>query len=98
LGYSQDNLVVPDAGTSQTSMTAKPNARSQSKFRSLRSLLEFLFMTSAIALSAGIGFGAAIRFGQPQPVNAKGESIPAEQSFPPRPDWPGSNPEKPSAP
>lgn len=53
-------------------------------------------MTSAIALSAGMGFGAAIRFGQPEPVNAKGESIPAEQSFPPLPDWPGLNQEEPS--
>ncbi|MEB3312315.1 MAG: hypothetical protein VKJ02_18975 [Snowella sp.] len=54
--------------------------------RSLGFLLEFLLMTSAIALSAGIGFGAAIRYSQPDQTKL----IRSEQSFPPRQDWPVS--------
>ncbi len=57
------------------------------KKRSLGFLLEFLLMTSAIALSAGVGFGAAIRYSQPNPTKL----IQSEQSFPPRQDWPISN-------
>jgi hypothetical protein len=52
-------------------------------------LLEFLLMTSAIALSAGVGFGAAIRFSDAGPLGQK--AIQSEQSFPPRQDWPTSH-------
>ncbi len=52
-------------------------------------LLEFLLMTSAIALSAGVGFGAAIRFSDAGPLGQK--AIQSEQSFPPKQDWPISN-------
>ena len=52
-------------------------------------LAQFLFMTSAIALSAGVGFGAAIRFSDAGLLGKK--VIQSEQSFPPRQDWPISN-------
>jgi len=60
------------------------------KLKSLVPLLEFLLMTSAIALSAGIGFGAAIRFGQPEAIPGQTTTIQKEQSFPPRENWPAT--------
>ncbi|MGL5034478.1 MAG: hypothetical protein ACRC6M_11830 [Microcystaceae cyanobacterium] len=60
------------------------------KLKSLGSLLEFLLMTSAIALAAGIGFGAAIRFGQPEALPGQTTTIQKEQSFPPRENWPST--------
>lgn len=58
-----------------------------SQKHSLGFLLKFLLMTSAIALSAGVGFGAAIRYSQPNST----QLIQSEQSFPPRQDWPITN-------
>jgi len=54
---------------------------------SLGFLFQFLLMTSAIALSAGVGFGAAIRFSDVG-LLGKNEVIVSPQSFPPRQDWP----------
>lgn len=52
-------------------------------------LVQFLVITSAIAASAGVGFGVAIRFNHsPQPGSTL---LNPEQSFPPRQDWPVSN-------
>ncbi|NEP08998.1 MAG: serine/threonine protein kinase [Symploca sp. SIO2C1] len=52
--------------------------------------LKALLMTGAIAASAGIGFGFALRFNSP---NTPGSTIlHTEQSFPPRSDWPVSEP------
>ncbi len=52
--------------------------------------LKALLMTGAIAASAGIGFGFALRFNGP---NTPGSTIlHTEQSFPPRSDWPVSEP------
>jgi hypothetical protein len=50
-------------------------------------LLQFLLMTSAIALSAGVGFGAAIRFSDVRPLGNNKASL-SPQAFPPRQDWP----------
>ena len=50
-------------------------------------LLQFLIMTSAIALSAGVGFGAAIRFSDVGTLGNNKASL-SPQSFPPRQDWP----------
>lgn len=57
--------------------------------RHLGFLLEFLLITSAIATSAGIGFGAAIRLNRPEEPGST--ILHSEQSFPPRQDWPSSN-------
>jgi hypothetical protein len=54
---------------------------------SLGFLLQFLLMTSAIALSAGVGFGAAIRFSDVETLGNPKASL-SPQSFPPRQDWP----------
>jgi hypothetical protein len=59
------------------------------RVRRLGFLGEFLLITSAIALSAGVGFGAALRLNRPE---QPGSTIfHSEQSFPPRQDWPVSN-------
>jgi hypothetical protein len=52
-------------------------------------LLEFLLITSAIASSAGIGFGVAVRLNRPEQPGST--ILHSEQSFPPRQDWPVSN-------
>ncbi|EDX74425.1 protein kinase domain [Coleofasciculus chthonoplastes PCC 7420] len=50
--------------------------------------LQALFMTGAIAASAGIGFGCAVRLNQP---GEPGSTIlHTQQTFPPRSDWPVS--------
>jgi serine/threonine-protein kinase len=55
-----------------------------------RSLLRALLMTGAIAASAGLGFGFALRVNGPQ---ASGSTfLHTEQSFPPRSDWPVAKP------
>ncbi|NET03354.1 MAG: serine/threonine protein kinase [Symploca sp. SIO2B6] len=50
-----------------------------------------LLMTSAIAASAGMGFGFALRFHSPNRPGAT--LLHTEQSFPPRSDWSLSEPE-----
>jgi hypothetical protein len=62
---------------------------SRHSHRRLGFLLEFLFLTSAIATSAGIGFGAAIRLNRPEEPGST--ILHSEQSFPPRQDWPVSD-------
>ena len=49
-------------------------------------LLEFLLITKAIAIAAGVGFGAALRLNRPQESGST--ILHSEQSFPPRQDWP----------
>jgi len=52
--------------------------------------LKALLMTGAIAASVGVGFGFALRFNGP---DTPGSTIlHTEQSFPPRSDWPVSEP------
>ncbi|MDJ0600217.1 MAG: hypothetical protein QNJ37_15425 [Crocosphaera sp.] len=56
-------------------------------------ILEFLLITNAIAIAAGVGFGAALRLNKPEEPGAT--ILHSEQSFPPRQDWPmgeGSQP------
>lgn len=54
------------------------------------SLLRALLLTGAIAASAGLGFGFALRVNGPQ---APGSTfLHTEQSFPPRSDWPVAKP------
>lgn len=66
----------------QLSSTANENTKDR------KSLLRALVITAAIAASAGVGFGFALR--------VKGAQTPGDrffnmqQSFPPRSDWPGS--------
>ncbi|MEQ9358147.1 serine/threonine protein kinase [Coleofasciculus chthonoplastes] len=50
--------------------------------------LRALFMTGAIAASAGIGFGCAVRLNQPSEPGAT--ILHTQQTFPPRSDWPVS--------
>ncbi|MGK7876901.1 MAG: hypothetical protein AB4426_27505 [Xenococcaceae cyanobacterium] len=52
----------------------------------LGALFEFLLMTSAIAASAGVGFGCALRFNRPEQPGST--ILHSEQSFPARQDWP----------
>ncbi|MEW6496255.1 MAG: serine/threonine-protein kinase [Cyanobacteriota bacterium] len=52
------------------------------------SLLQALLMTGAIAASAGLGFGFALRLNGPQVPGST--FFHTEQSFPPRSNWPGS--------
>ena len=52
--------------------------------------LKALLMTGAIAASAGVGFGFALRFNSPD--TAGSTILHTEQSFPPRTDWPVSEP------
>ncbi len=49
-------------------------------------ILEFLLITNAVAIAAGVGFGAALRLNRPQESGAT--ILHSEQSFPPRQDWP----------
>ncbi|MEQ9551851.1 MAG: serine/threonine-protein kinase [Coleofasciculus sp. G3-WIS-01] len=51
--------------------------------------LQALFMTGAIAASAGIGFGYAVRLNQPGEPGAT--ILHTQQTFPPRSDWPVSD-------
>ncbi len=60
--------------------------------RSLGFWRECLLLTSAIAIAAGIGFGAAIRFHRP--AQAGSTFLHSEQSFPSRQDWPIFNSEQ----
>lgn len=74
---------------------ASPEAPTQSDLvqfpylpKDRKSLLKALLMTGAIAASAGVGFGFALRVNGP---SEPGSSILHEkQSFPPRSDWPGA--------
>ncbi|ACK64297.1 hypothetical protein PCC8801_0193 [Rippkaea orientalis PCC 8801] len=50
------------------------------------SLWQFLLITSAVATSAGLGFGAALSLNRP--AEAGGTILHSDQSFPPRQDWP----------
>ena len=53
-----------------------------------KSRLKALLMTGAIAASAGVGFGIALRVNRPK---SPGSTIfHTEQSFPPKSNWPGS--------
>ncbi len=54
--------------------------------------LQALFMTGAIAASAGIGFGCAVRLNQSSEPGAT--ILHTQQTFPPRSDWPVSEPPK----
>ena len=49
-------------------------------------ILEFLLITNAIAISAGLGFGTALRLNRPEEPGST--ILHSEQSFPPRQDWP----------
>lgn len=59
------------------------------RVRRLGFLLEFLLITSALATSAGAGFGVALRLNRPEQPGST--ILHSEQSFPPRQDWPVSN-------
>jgi hypothetical protein len=61
----------------------------------LNPLLESVFFTGAIMLSAGLGFGMALRsapspsssLDPAAPTSTGGGLLQLEQTFPPRPDW-----------
>ena len=85
--------------TSQTKLkTSNSNAREAKRFRLLEAFLKFrnsplraLLMTGAIAASAGVGFGFALRINTP---NQPGSTLlHTEQSFPPTSNWPMSEPQ-----
>jgi len=56
-------------------------------------LLESLVFTSAMMLSAGFGFGLALRSAPPSPQSSSPETqtggglLQLDQNFPPRPGW-----------
>ncbi|NET61110.1 MAG: serine/threonine protein kinase [Symploca sp. SIO2E6] len=84
--FHQDTLVSssPDTPTKQVPKAVV------FKLPQIKSPLKALFMTSAIAASVGLGFGFALRFNRP---DLPGSTIlHTEQSFPPRSDWPVSEP------
>jgi hypothetical protein len=87
---ARPDLLQPDTMNfllaNRPSLTLSPSPFKQ---RSLGFLLEFLLITSAIAICAGMGFGAAVRFNRPQAAGST--LLHSEQSFPPRQDWPVSN-------
>lgn len=73
-----------NARSGKLSCTPKENSPKR------RALLRALLMTGAIAASAGLGFGFALRVNGPQ---ASGSTfLHTEQSFPPRRDWPVAKP------
>ena len=61
---------------------------SEEKAKNRQFLLKALLMTGAIAASAGVGFGVAVRVNRPTEPGST--FFHTEQSFPPRSDWPGS--------
>ena len=65
-----------------------PSSQLKGQARSVGSFRQFLLMSSAIAISAGVGFGAAIRCHLPEQPGST--ILHQEQSFPPRQDWPVS--------
>lgn len=74
-GSTQNHTLEQKEGT--TLKTAKTKASIP---------LQALFMTGAIAASAGMGFGCAVRLNQP---GEPGSTIlHTQQTFPPRSDWP----------
>ena len=92
------NTVGAATMTSRTKVKpSKPQARDTKSSRFLAMFLPFrksplraLLMTGAIAASAGIGFGFALRINTP---NEPGSSLlHTEQSFPPTSNWPMSEP------
>jgi serine/threonine-protein kinase len=73
-----------NARSGKLSCTQKENSPKKT------SLLRALLLTGAIAASAGLGFGFALRVNGPQ---APGSTfLHTEQSFPPRSDWPVAKP------
>ncbi|MBE9127347.1 MULTISPECIES: serine/threonine protein kinase [unclassified Coleofasciculus] len=71
----------------------QPSKRSKATTAKTKILLPFqaLLMTGAVAASAGIGFGFALRLNRP---NDPGSTIlHTQQTFPPRSDWPVSEPQ-----
>lgn len=56
-----------------------------SKSRPWLFILEFLLITNAIAIAAGLGFGAALRLNRPEEPGAT--MLHSDQSFPPRQDY-----------
>jgi serine/threonine protein kinase len=63
---------------------------SQADPLTVKGLIQGMAMTSAIALSAGIGFGLAIQTNRPTEAGAT--ILHQEQSFPPKEAWPVSQP------
>ncbi|HBL60382.1 MAG TPA: hypothetical protein DDZ80_18565 [Cyanobacteria bacterium UBA8803] len=67
---------------------ARKGQKSKPKTARARSPLQALLMTGAIAASAGMGFGLAVRLNHPaQPGSTL---LHTQQTFPPRSDWPVS--------
>lgn len=78
---------------SETSQQLSEQFRQEYKNTTIKDQLPWqaLLITSAIAASAGMGFGFALRFHSPNRPGAT--LLHTEQSFPPRSDWPMSEPE-----
>ncbi|HEY9873753.1 MAG TPA: hypothetical protein V6D12_09960, partial [Candidatus Obscuribacterales bacterium] len=66
----------------------KKHTQSGSKPKKLP--LRSLLITGAVAASAGIGFGLALRLNRPSQPGST--IVHTEQSFPPRSNWPVSDP------
>ncbi|NES18403.1 MAG: serine/threonine protein kinase [Symploca sp. SIO3E6] len=85
----------PQSNSTPTALPRRPKKPKASKAFAWKLLLKklplkALLMTGAIAASAGLGFGFALRFNSP---DTPGSTIlHTEQSFPPRSDWPVSEP------
>lgn len=68
----------------------KPKKQIQSGSKSKKLPLRSLMITGAVAASAGIGFGLALRLNRP--IQPGSTIVHTEQSFPPRSNWPVSDP------
>lgn len=99
----QESVAVPEPIITQpveNQPNSKPSPRMKRKVKTQNSKLktpktkasiplQALFMTGAIAASAGIGFGYAVRLNQPGEPGAT--ILHTQQTFPPRSDWPVSD-------
>ncbi|HAG85036.1 MAG TPA: hypothetical protein DCL61_28770 [Cyanobacteria bacterium UBA12227] len=85
------SLVTPLVSTVSESHNLKPRTQTanlKTTKTKARSLLQALLMTGAIAASAGVGFGFALRINRPDEPGST--ILHTQQTFPPRSDWPVS--------
>ncbi|MFP4574605.1 MAG: serine/threonine protein kinase [Coleofasciculus sp.] len=87
----QESVTIPEPIITQP-VEKHPNSTINNPKTQASIPLQALFMTGAIAASAGIGFGCAVRLNQSSEPGAT--ILHTQQTFPPRSDWPVSEPPK----
>ncbi|MBW4651212.1 MAG: serine/threonine protein kinase [Kastovskya adunca ATA6-11-RM4] len=90
LESSKSDRPLTTTTVSPTIAPAPTPLQRRSRFPKPKFPLKALMMTGAIAASAGIGFGFALRINSPDEPGST--LLHTEQSFPPRRDWPVSEP------